>query len=150
MGKTLPMVRSAIHNIMNNKLLEVIVNQHTLLATVHKLTSVHALSRDEILLNLAELVRVAELNDCQRCAATGVVDDFLDDALHVAVALGVVELAELGRTLAVSVDRLKQNKQTVQPIYQNAYAEDTAGTLPLSYNNNNKLKETKISQPYLE
>merc|ERR1712042_58504 len=55
--------------------------QRRLLAAVDELTRVHALHRDERLLTLLEFVWISELDDGEWRAASGVVNDVLDDAL---------------------------------------------------------------------
>merc|ERR1719315_394316 len=70
--------------------------QVRLLAAVDKLARVHALHRDERLLALLEFVRISELDDGERRAASGVVNDVLDDALDVSMTLGVVGSAKAG------------------------------------------------------
>ncbi len=55
---------------------------HTLLASVHELTGVHALSSDEELLLGTMLMSLTELNNCQRSTTTRIVDDGLDDTLR--------------------------------------------------------------------
>lgn len=56
----------------------------------------HALDGDEVLGALLVAVGVAEGDDGERGAAAGVVDDVAHHAADVAVALGVVEVAEHG------------------------------------------------------
>jgi len=77
--------------------------QTGLLAAVHELTRVHTLDGDERLLALLESVRISELNDGQRCATAGVVNDVLDNSLDVAVTLGIVGGAETGGAFAMFV-----------------------------------------------
>lgn len=73
----------------------------TLLAEEHKLARVHTLrGRHQSLVELVT-VRVLEVDLRQRGATARVVDEGLDYTLDVAVTLGVVKSAELGRTLAV-------------------------------------------------
>lgn len=91
----------------------------TLLPAVDELPGVHALhGHDELVVPL-ELVGVLELDLGQGRSPSGLVDDVLDDALDVSVALGVVELAELHGTLAEA----------------GVGGEDTSLTLPLSTDN---------------
>jgi hypothetical protein len=87
--------------------------ESSLLAGVDECASVEALSRDESLLAELVAVRVAENDAREGCAATSVVDDLLDDAADVAVALGKVERPELGRVLVVVRVRLE-----LYPIFQ--------------------------------
>lgn len=54
-----------------------------------------------------------ELNTGKRSATTGVVDDFTDDALDVAVTLGKVQSAVLGGTLAAAGVRLEDRASTL-------------------------------------
>lgn len=70
-----------------------------LLAGVDELAGVHALVGDEGLGVLLELVGVAENNLGEGRATAGVVNDLLHDAADVALTLGIVEVAELGRSL---------------------------------------------------
>ena len=75
--------------------------QLSLLAAIHELTSVHALSSNEELLLQAMLVHTAELNHSKGSTTAGIVDDLLDHTLDIAVALSKVQRAQLGRTLSV-------------------------------------------------
>jgi hypothetical protein len=81
---------------------------HTLLAAVHELTGVHALSSDEKLLVEAVLVGVLELNLGEGGTPARVVDDVLHHTLDVALALGKVELTVLGGALPVEDVRLHE------------------------------------------
>lgn len=74
--------------------------QLTLLAGIDELTSVQALSSDKGLLVGLVAVRVPELDLRDGRAPPRIVDDLLDDALDVAVALRKVEVPQLGGTLA--------------------------------------------------
>ena len=73
----------------------------SLLTAVHVLTSVHTLSGDEQLLISAVVVSIAELDLAERSATTRVVHNVVDDTLDVSVALGEVDGAKLGGSLAV-------------------------------------------------
>ena len=66
---------------------------------VDELASVHALVGDESLGNHLELVWVTELDLGERSPTTGIVNDLLHDTANVAMALSVVESAELSRGL---------------------------------------------------
>lgn len=70
------------------------------LSGVDELAGVHALVGNECLLDLLELVGVAEDDAGERSTTAGVVDYLLDDTAHVAMAFGVVEASELGRRLS--------------------------------------------------
>lgn len=70
--------------------------QGGLLAGVNELAGVHALVGDEGLGVLLELVGVTEDDLGQGGTTAGVVDDVLHDTADIAVALGIVEVAELG------------------------------------------------------
>mmetsp|Transcript_1522 Transcript_1522/g.3278 ORF Transcript_1522/g.3278 Transcript_1522/m.3278 type:complete len:205 (+) Transcript_1522:194-808(+) len=74
---------------------------------VDELASVHTLGTDEVLGHLLVLVRVTELHARDGGTTSGVVDDILDHALDIAIALGVVEPTELGGALASLNVRLK-------------------------------------------
>jgi hypothetical protein len=74
--------------------------QISLLPTVDELAGVHALGGDEELFLVLEAERMAEGDLTERGPAAGVVDDVGDDALDVAVPLGVVERSETRRALA--------------------------------------------------
>lgn len=74
--------------------------KRTLLAVVHELTSVHALSSDEDLLVLLVAVRVAELHTGHGGTPARVMHDLPDHTLDVAVAFGVIQGAQLGSALA--------------------------------------------------
>ena len=76
-------------------------SQLRLLAAVNELTSVHALGGYEKLLLQTMLVAVAELNNGEGGTTTRIVNNVLDDTLHVSVALSKVERAELGSALPV-------------------------------------------------
>lgn len=67
-----------------------------LLSAEDGLSGEHTLGCDEELLCAAVLVRVAELDAGEGCTSAGLVLDGLHDASHEAVALCVVEDAELG------------------------------------------------------
>ena len=67
----------------------------------HKLPSVHALGGDEGLRVPLEVVRVTELDLGEGSTTAWVVDDLADDTADVAVALGKVQAAQLGGSLAV-------------------------------------------------
>jgi len=81
------------HHVANGEL--------SLLSAVDELAGVHALSGDEQLLPGLVPVGVAEVDDGQRSAATGVVDDVLHDTLDVAITLGVIDRTELRSALTV-------------------------------------------------
>jgi len=70
--------------------------QGGVLAGVDELAGVHALVGNEGLALLLELVGAVEDDAGEGSTTTGVVDDLLYDATDVAMALGVVERAELG------------------------------------------------------
>ncbi len=72
-----------------------------LLAAVDERAGAQALGRDERLGLELVAVRVAEGDSRERCATASVVDNVLDDAADVAVALGKVQGTEAGRVLAV-------------------------------------------------
>lgn len=74
--------------------------QGGVLAGIDELAGVHALVGNEGLLDLLELVGVAEDDAGEGRTTAGVVDDLLDDAAHVAMALGVVEASEFGGGLS--------------------------------------------------
>lgn len=73
--------------------------QGGVLAGVDELASVHALVGDESLGDLLELVGRVENDAGERRTTAGVVDDLLHETPDVAMALGVVEGAELRRVL---------------------------------------------------
>jgi len=87
--------------------------QVRLLAAVDELARVHALHRDERLLALLEFVRISELDDGERRAASGVVNDVLDDALDVSMTLGVVGRAKAGGAFAMFVVRREDGTRTL-------------------------------------
>jgi len=70
-----------------------------LLSGVDELAGVHALVGDEGLGNLLESVGVAEDDLGERGTTTSIVDDLADYTSKVAVALGIIEVSELGRSL---------------------------------------------------
>jgi hypothetical protein len=79
-----------------------VANGHGSLGTAeHRLASEHTLGGNHELLDAAELVRVAELHACKRGTTPRLVLDALDNTAHEAVALGVVQNAELGRAEAL-------------------------------------------------
>lgn len=73
--------------------------QSGVLAGVDELAGVHALVGNHRLGVQLEPVGVAERDTGQGSAPTGVVDDLANNAADVAVAFGIVELAELGGVL---------------------------------------------------
>ncbi|GET92647.1 60S ribosomal protein L2, putative [Leishmania tarentolae] len=75
--------------------------QRGLLAAEHRLAGEHALRRHHQLLHAAKLVRVTELHARQRRTAASLVLDRLHHTAHVAVALGVVQNAQLGGAKAL-------------------------------------------------
>jgi hypothetical protein len=96
--------------------------KRTLLAAVHELTSVHALSSDEELLVEAVLVGVLELNLSKGGTPARVVDDILDHTLDVALALGEIELTVLGGALPVEGVRLHSQRMDSTLIIDNLAA----------------------------
>ena len=72
-----------------------------LLAAVHILSSVHTLGGDEQLLVGAVVVSVTELHLAEGSATAGVVNDVVNNALDVTMALGKIDGAELGSSFAV-------------------------------------------------
>ena len=93
--------------------------ERTLLAAVDELASVSALGGGPLVVVLLVLIRVVELHLHDRGATAGIVDQIPDNTAHVAVPLGVVEGAQLHRTLAVLGVR----------------GEDRPATLPLPTDN---------------
>ena len=93
--------------------------ERTILAAVDELASVGALGGSPLVVVLLVLVRVVELHLHNRGATAGIVDQIPDNTAHVAVPLGVVEGAQLHRTLAVLGVR----------------GEDRPATLPLPTDN---------------
>ena len=88
---------------------------------------VHALVGNEGLVGLLELVGGVEDDAGERSTTTGVVDDLLHDTTDISMALGVIEVSELGRVLPqASVGR-----------------EDASGTLTLV--TDLKLSEADVS-----
>merc|ERR1719489_282170 len=87
--------------------------QRRLLAAVDELARVHALHGDERLLALLEFVWISKLDDGQRCAASGVVNDVFDDAFDVAVAFGVVGSAEAGGAFSMFVVRREDGSRSL-------------------------------------
>jgi hypothetical protein len=73
----------------------------SLLTAIDKLASVHALSSNEKLLLQTVLVNIPELDNCERCSTTRIVDDLLDHTLHIAIALSKIQSTELSSTLPV-------------------------------------------------
>jgi len=66
--------------------------------SIDELTGEETLNSDEILSTVLELVGVSEDNLGERCAATSVVHNFLDDSLDVPFSFGEVEGSELSRS----------------------------------------------------
>jgi len=87
--------------------------QGSLLAAVHELTGVHALSGDEHLAVDLVLVGITEINTGEGSATAGVVDDFFDNTLDVSVSLSEVDAAVLGSTLSVVGVRLEDATGTL-------------------------------------
>merc|ERR1711939_1219820 len=69
-------------------------DERGLLAAEDERAGGHALGRDKRLGALLVAVRVTEDDLCERCAASRVVHDLLDETADVAVALGIVERAQ--------------------------------------------------------
>jgi len=70
-------------------------------SAVNVLANVHGLSSDEMLDVLLVLVWVGELNLSERSTTAWVVDEILDDSLHVAFAFDVIGNSELARSDSV-------------------------------------------------
>merc|ERR1719463_636435 len=87
--------------------------QRRLLAAVDELARVHALDGDKRLLTLLEFVGISKLDDGERGAAAGVVNDVFDDAFDVAVAFGVVGGAEAGGAFPVFVVRREDGSRSL-------------------------------------
>merc|ERR1719466_203460 len=87
--------------------------QRRLLAAVDELTRVHTLDGDERLLALLKFVGISKLDDGQRRAASGVVNDVFDDAFDVAVAFGVVGGAEAGGAFSMFVVRREDRSRSL-------------------------------------
>merc|ERR1719495_2103630 len=62
---------------------------------------------------LLEFVGISKLDDGQRCAASGVVNDVFDDAFDVAVAFGVVGSAEAGGAFSMFVVRREDGSRSL-------------------------------------
>jgi hypothetical protein len=73
--------------------------QSSLLSGIDELAGVHAFVGDEGLGSLLESVGVAEDDLGERGTTTSIVDDLADYTSKVAVALGIIEVSELGRSL---------------------------------------------------
>jgi hypothetical protein len=89
-----------------------------LLASVDELASVHALVGDEGLGNLLELVRVAEGDLSEGSTTTGIVDNLLHNTTEVSMALSVIEVSELGRSL-VQARVGRENRSTTLALVAN-------------------------------
>merc|ERR1719431_1782209 len=87
--------------------------QRRLLAAVDELARVHALDGDERLLTLLKFVGISKLDDGQRRATSGVVNDVLHDAFDVAVAFGVVGSAEAGGAFSMFVVRREDGSRSL-------------------------------------
>merc|ERR1719427_593887 len=87
--------------------------QRRLLAAVDELTRVHALDGDERLLALLKFVGISKLDDGQRRAASGVVNDVFDDAFDVAVAFCVVGGAEASGAFSMFVVRCEDGSRSL-------------------------------------
>ena len=81
--------------------------ERRLAAAVDELAGEHAFGGDDQLLVRLVFVLIAELDERERRAAAWIVDDVADDAADVAVALGVVDGAQLGGAFAMLVVRLE-------------------------------------------
>jgi len=84
-----------------------------ILAAVDELPSVHTLDSNEVVLVELVLVRVAENDAGERGTTTGVMNDFLDDTLDVAVSLSEIQRAELGSSFTVLVVALEDTTRTL-------------------------------------
>jgi len=76
--------------------------QSSVLAAVNKLSGVETLRGDEEAANSGVTIGVTELHTCKRSTTPGVVNDLTNNTLHVTVTLGVIDRAELCRSLPVS------------------------------------------------
>jgi hypothetical protein len=90
---------SALGHLSNGK--HVADGELSLLTAIDKLTSVHALSSNKQLLLQAMLVNIPELYNSKGRSTTRIVDDLLDHALHIAVALSKIQGTETSSTLPV-------------------------------------------------
>ena len=90
---------SALRHLANRK--HVADGELRLLAAVNKLASVHSLGSNKQLLLEAVLVNIPELHNRERCTTARIVDDLLDNAFHVTIALSEVESTQTSRTLPV-------------------------------------------------
>ncbi len=77
--------------------------QSGLLATIDILSTVHALRGDEVLWLLLEPIRVSEGDLGQGGASARIVDNLLHHSFDVAVALGEIQVTELGFVQTVVV-----------------------------------------------
>ena len=64
------------------------------MSAVNVLSSVHTFSGDEVFSVDSEFVRISELNLCQWCSSSWVMDDSSDDTLDEAGSLSVVVVSE--------------------------------------------------------
>ena len=74
---------------------------HTLLAAVHKLSGIHSLSTNKRFLPQLVVIRVPEHNTCQGGPPAGVMNYISHDPLDIAMSLCVVQMPQLGSSLAV-------------------------------------------------
>lgn len=81
-------------------------------SAVQKLAGVHAFRGDEKLRVLPVANAIAEDDLCERGAAPGVVDDVLHHAADVAMALGIIEGAQLGGAFSLRRVRLENAART--------------------------------------
>lgn len=83
------------------------------LTAVDELTTVHALSSNEVSLDQLVLVGISEVDSGNGSTSAGIVDDFSNDTLDIAVSLSEVVSSELGGTLSVSSHSLEDARTTL-------------------------------------
>jgi len=86
--------------------------QSSTLAAVDELTSVETLGSDEEAANSAVTIRMTELDASKRSTTPRIVNDLTDNALHITVTFGIINRAELCRTLPVSGMSLENTTST--------------------------------------
>mmetsp|Transcript_3137 Transcript_3137/g.19348 ORF Transcript_3137/g.19348 Transcript_3137/m.19348 type:complete len:324 (+) Transcript_3137:370-1341(+) len=84
-----------------------------LLTTVHELSGVHALRRDDLLLLFLVTDGVAEGHPCKRSTTSRIMDDLRHHALDVPIAFAEVQLAQLGWAFSVGVVTLEHASITL-------------------------------------
>mmetsp|Transcript_44137 Transcript_44137/g.65458 ORF Transcript_44137/g.65458 Transcript_44137/m.65458 type:complete len:304 (+) Transcript_44137:59-970(+) len=81
--------------------------QRCLLSTIHKLSRIHSFRTKHEFVILLVTVRIVELNFCDRCTTTRIVQNFLHDSTDISLFLGIIQSTKFHSTLASTTMRLE-------------------------------------------